>query len=78
VAPHGTTTPGGGGPSPCPSSPRTTPAALTTTPTPLALGIEEVNRLIGLNGKGEALEFAINVLNDAEFAGATFLLATMP
>jgi hypothetical protein len=37
-----------------------------------------VNRLIGLNGKGEALEFAINVLNDAEFAGATFLLATMP
>jgi uncharacterized protein len=39
---------------------------------PLAPGIEDVNRLIGLNGNGEAFEFAVNVLNDAEFAGATF------
>jgi hypothetical protein len=31
-----------------------------------------VNRLIGLNRRGEAFEFAVNVLNDAEFAGATF------
>jgi secreted PhoX family phosphatase len=39
---------------------------------PLAPGIEDVNRLIGLNRKGEAFEFAVNVLNDSEFAGATF------
>ena len=30
------------------------------------------NRLIGINPAGEAFEFAVNVLNDAEFAGATF------
>ena len=39
---------------------------------PLAPGIEDVNRLIGINPAGEAFEFAVNVLNDAEFAGATF------
>jgi secreted PhoX family phosphatase len=39
---------------------------------PLAPGIEDVNRLIGLNRNGEAFEFAVNVLNDSEFAGATF------
>jgi uncharacterized protein len=39
---------------------------------PLAPGIVDVNRLIGINGKGEAFEFAVNVLNDSEFAGATF------
>jgi hypothetical protein len=39
---------------------------------PLAPGITDVNRLIGLNRRGEAFEFAVNVLNDAEFAGATF------
>jgi secreted PhoX family phosphatase len=39
---------------------------------PLAPGIEDVNRLIGLNTRGEAFEFAVNVLNDSEFAGATF------
>jgi secreted PhoX family phosphatase len=39
---------------------------------PLAPGIEDVNRLIGINRRGEAFEFAVNVLNDSEFAGATF------
>jgi uncharacterized protein len=39
---------------------------------PLAPGIVDVNRLIGINRKGEAFEFAVNVLNDSEFAGATF------
>ena len=39
---------------------------------PLAPGITDVNRLIGLNRRGEAFEFAVNVLNDAEFAGACF------
>jgi uncharacterized protein len=39
---------------------------------PLAPGITDVNRLIGLSRSGEAFEFAVNVLNDAEFAGATF------
>ena len=39
---------------------------------PLAPGITDVNRLIGINGKGEAFEFAVNVLNDSEFAGACY------
>jgi uncharacterized protein len=39
---------------------------------PLAPGIENVNRVIGLSPKGEAFELAVNVLNDAEFAGACF------
>ena len=39
---------------------------------PLAPGVEDVNRLVGINRDGEAFEFAVNVLNDAEFAGATF------
>jgi len=39
---------------------------------PLAPGVTDVNRLIGLNRRGEPFEFAVNVLNDAEFAGATF------
>jgi hypothetical protein len=38
---------------------------------PLAPGIVDVNRLIGINRNGEAFEFAVNVLNDSEFAGAT-------
>jgi uncharacterized protein len=38
---------------------------------PLAPGIVDVNRLVGLNRRGEAFEFAVNVLNDSEFAGAT-------
>ncbi|HET8621492.1 MAG TPA: alkaline phosphatase PhoX [Acidimicrobiales bacterium] len=39
---------------------------------PLAPGVEDVNRLIGINPAGEAFEFAVNVFNDAELAGATF------
>ena len=37
---------------------------------PLAPGITDVNRLIGLDRDGRPFEFAVNVLNDAEFAGA--------
>lgn len=39
---------------------------------PLAPGIENVNRLIGLGACGEPFEFAVNILNDSEFAGACF------
>lgn len=39
---------------------------------PLAPGIEDVNRLVGINRWGEAFEFAVNRLNGAEFAGACF------
>ncbi len=39
---------------------------------PLAPGIENVNRLIGLTQEGEAFELAVNVLNDSEMAGACF------
>jgi len=39
---------------------------------PLAPGITDVNRLIGLTPRGEAFEFAVNRLNDTEFAGACF------
>jgi hypothetical protein len=39
---------------------------------PLAPGIENVNRVIGLVPGGEPFEFAVNVLNDSEFAGACF------
>jgi secreted PhoX family phosphatase len=38
----------------------------------LAPGIENVNRLIGLTRHGEAFEFAVNVLNGSELAGACF------
>jgi secreted PhoX family phosphatase len=38
----------------------------------LAPDIENVNRLIGLTRHGEAFEFAVNVLNDSELAGACF------
>ena len=38
----------------------------------LAPGITDVNRLIGLGLAGEPFEFAVNRLNDSEFAGATF------
>ena len=36
----------------------------------LAPGLENVNRLIGLDAGGRPFEFAVNVLNDSEFAGA--------
>lgn len=39
---------------------------------PLAPGISDVNRLIGLTMGGEAFEFAVNRFNDSEFAGACF------
>lgn len=39
---------------------------------PLAPGIDNVNRLIGLTQQGEAFEFAVNVLNGSELAGACF------
>jgi uncharacterized protein len=39
---------------------------------PLAPGITDVNRLIGISRDGEAFELAINRLNDSELAGACF------
>jgi len=39
---------------------------------PLAPGIENVNRLIGLGLAGEPFEFAVNIFSDSEFAGACF------
>ncbi len=39
---------------------------------PLAPGITDVNRLIGLTRRGEAFELAVNRYNDSEFAGACF------
>jgi secreted PhoX family phosphatase len=39
---------------------------------PLAPGVKDVNRLIGLGPGGEPFEFAVNILNDGEFAGACF------
>ncbi len=34
--------------------------------------IEDVNRLIGFSRNGGVFEFAVNILNNSEFAGATF------
>jgi secreted PhoX family phosphatase len=39
---------------------------------PLAPGITNVNRLIGITQQGEAFELAVNVLNGSELAGACF------
>jgi hypothetical protein len=39
---------------------------------PLAPGLADVNRLIGMGGLGEPFEFCVNRLNDSEFAGACF------
>jgi hypothetical protein len=39
---------------------------------PLAPGIADVNRLVALGNLGEPFEFAVNVLNDSELAGACF------
>ncbi|MFP5317109.1 MAG: alkaline phosphatase PhoX [Acidimicrobiia bacterium] len=39
---------------------------------PLAPGITDVNRLIGLTRTAQPFEFAVNRLNDSEFAGACF------
>jgi uncharacterized protein len=42
---------------------------------PLAPGITNVNRLIGLTRRGEAFELAVNVLNGSELAGVCFSLS---
>jgi secreted PhoX family phosphatase len=39
---------------------------------PLAPGLTNVNRLIGLGHAGESFEFAVNIASDSEFAGAVF------
>jgi uncharacterized protein len=39
---------------------------------PLAPGIDNVNRVIGLSEEGEAFEFAVNVQSGSELAGCTF------
>ena len=39
---------------------------------PLAPGIENVNRVVGLTRRGDAFEFAVNVLNTSEVAGVCF------
>jgi secreted PhoX family phosphatase len=39
---------------------------------PLAPGIDNVNRLIGITLAGQAFEFAVNVLNGSELAGVCF------
>lgn len=39
---------------------------------PLASGIRDVNRLVGLGGTGEPFTFAVNVLDDSELAGSCF------
>jgi secreted PhoX family phosphatase len=39
---------------------------------PLAPGITNVNRLIGITAAGEAFKFAVNVLSASEMAGVTF------
>jgi len=48
-------------------------ASMATKDThPLAPGIINVNRLIGLTRRGEAFELAVNVLNTSELAGCCF------
>ncbi|MDB5866860.1 MAG: hypothetical protein JWO70_4666 [Betaproteobacteria bacterium] len=39
---------------------------------PLTAERTEINRLVGLGAKGEPFTFAVNLLNDTEFAGACF------
>lgn len=39
---------------------------------PLAPGLTNIDRLIGLSRDGEPFEFAVNILNSTEFAGACF------
>ena len=48
------------------------PSAALVDTHELAPGVEDVNRLIGLTRHGEAFEFAVNVLNSSELAGACF------
>lgn len=39
---------------------------------PLAPGITDINRMVGMGRNGEPFEFAVNVFSDSEFAGACF------
>ena len=39
---------------------------------PLAPGLDQINRVIGLTKRGRAFEFAVNVLNTSELAGCCF------
>jgi secreted PhoX family phosphatase len=39
---------------------------------PVTGGLTEINRLVGLSAKGEVFTFAVNVLNNTEFAGSCF------
>ena len=39
---------------------------------PLAPGLDQINRVIGLTKQGRAFEFAVNVLNTSELAGCCF------
>ncbi len=39
---------------------------------PLAPGITDINRLVGMGCSGEPFEFAVNIFSDSEFAGACF------
>jgi secreted PhoX family phosphatase len=39
---------------------------------PLAPGITDINRLVGMGRSGEPFEFAVNIFSDSEFAGACF------
>ena len=41
-------------------------------PHPLAPGLRDVNRMVGLSRDGVPFEFAVNVFSDSEFAGACF------
>ena len=54
----------------CEDDPSSAYGATDTHPT--APGTTDVNRLVGLTDKGESFEFAVNILNDAELAGACF------
>ena len=39
---------------------------------PLAPGIDNVNRIVGIDRRGGAFEVAVNVLNGSELAGCCF------
>ncbi|WP_157254499.1 alkaline phosphatase PhoX [Nonomuraea typhae] len=48
-------------------------SAVDADPHPLAPGLDNVNRLIGLDPRGgQPFEFAVNITDDSEFAGACF------
>lgn len=48
-------------------------SSVDADPHPLAPGLTNVNRLIGLDPRrGEPFEFAVNIADDSEFAGACF------